>query len=36
MSAILKALITNKYALFVCVVNIMFMIYNALNGASMV
>lgn len=35
-SAILKALITNKYALFVCVVNIMFMIYNALNGASMV
>lgn len=34
--AILKALITNKYALFVCVVNIMFMIYNALNGASMV
>ena len=34
--AILKALVTNKYALFVCVVNIMFMIYNALNGASMV
>lgn len=34
--AILKALVTNKYALFVCLVNIMFMIYNALNGASMV
>ena len=35
-SSILKALAGNKYALFVCVVNIMFMIYNALNGASMV
>ena len=34
--AILKALFSNKYALFVCFVNILFMIYNALNGASMV
>lgn len=33
---ILKALILNKYALFVCLVNFLFMIYNSLNGASMV
>ena len=35
-NTIASVLVTNKYALFVCVVNIMFMIYNALNGASMV
>lgn len=34
--SILKALTSNYYALFVCFVNILFMIYNALNGASMV
>ena len=33
---ILKALFTNKYALFVCLTNIIFMLYNAFNGASMV